>query len=451
MVHFCGKYGSYFNQNQEINEQKNYGIDCDESRELMKPMKVSSATAQNYYFKMDPVFSADGMLGGNAAWVGRGASTLGLSGGVELDAFNNLLFGRSPDGQTRLVGRENGPQAHHLHGATDIPLTAPKSFSVVSLYDPTLREAIQDAAIKTGEYIEANHIYGRQTLHGETTQVQSKMVAALFMHSTSRTNDAHFHGHLVILNVVIRPDGSFSALENRSLFQHQAAITQTFYSHLSDETRTLGYGIEQHLGSAGQKIPELAGYRQEINDLFSQRHEDIKGADQLRANLAERLPHLKDQAIESILQLQTKSEKETNLNETDLVKRHTEKLEAIGISPAEYLSELKQSGQELQLQERLAMTEQFQAAPHQSIVMGQEILVHKEAALSAQDPIGGEAQHQAKSSATLDAIYAERLEELKSEADSLNNGHGQELTQGISQENNQAVELQHQQDIELAI
>lgn len=414
-------------------------------------MKVSSATAQNYYFKNDPVFSVDGTLGSNATWVGRGAATLGLSGGVELGAFNNLLFGRSPDGQARLVGRENGPQAHHLHGATDIPLTAPKSFSVVSLYDPTMREAIQNAAIKTTEYIESNHIYGRQTLHGETTQVQSKMVAALFMHSTSRTNDAHFHGHLVILNVVIRPDGSLSTLENHALFKNQTEITKSFYVHLSDEARVIGYGIEQHVGVAGQHIPEVAGYCQEANKLFSERHEAIKGADQLRADLAERLPHLKEQAIESILQLQTKNVKDTNLNESELVKMHTERLEAIGISPKEYITELKQLGQELQARESPVMSEQLQNLPHQSVALEHEILVQKESALSAQDPTIGEGHKLTSGSTNLETIYAERMEELKAEAGNMNDDQSKELTQGISLENVQSHELQLQQENEIEI
>ena len=54
-------------------------------------------------------------------------------------------------------------------------------------------------------------------------------------------------------------------------------------------------------------------------------------------------------------------------------------------------------------------------------------------------------------STALETIYSERLEELKSEADGMNNGQGTELTQGISLGNNHANELQHQQDIELAI
>lgn len=271
------------------------------------------------------------------------------------------------------------------------------------------------------------------------------------MHSVSRTNDIHLHAHLVVMNMVVRPDGSFSTKENRPLFQHQSTITQNFYSHLADEIRTLGYGIEQHLGSAGQKIPELAGYRQEVNDLFSKRHESITNADQLRGDLEKRLPHLPEEAREALIQLQTKDGKDLNLNEADMVKRHAKQLEAIGITPTEYLNELKQAGQEIQAHESLTANEQLQASPHLTVAMEQEIAVQKEAAVSAQDHTSGEVHKLTAGSAILETIYSERLEELKSEADGMNNGQCTELTQGISLENNQANELQHQQDIELAI
>lgn len=376
---------------------------------------------------------------------------MGLEGPVDLEAFHNLLYGRDPSGENRLVGKETGEQAHHKNAATDIPLTAPKSISVAALFDPSLREAVQNAAIKTAEYIEANHVYGRKTIDGETEMVQGKMIAALFMHGTSRAEDAHVHGHLVIENMVIRPDGSLSTLENRPIFQHQAAITQTFYAHLSDEARALGYSVEHHIGSAGQNIPELAGYRQEVNNLFSKRHDAIRGVDQLRADLAERLPHLPEQARESLIQLQTKHGKDLNLNEADIVKRHTEQLEAIGLTPTEYLNELKQAGQQLQEHESLAVKERLQVLPHLTVEIEREVVLQKEAALSAQDHTGVEVHKLTAGSTTLETIYAERLEELKAEADSMNNGQGKELTQGISLENNQANELQHQQDMEHAI
>lgn len=417
----------------------------------MKPMKIGAANAAGYYYQNDPLFSCDDTSGSNAVWIGRGAAELGLQGQVNLEAFNNLLYGYDPSGSTRLVGRDNGEQAHYRNAATDIPLSTPKSFSVAGLFDLSAREAFERAVTKTAEFIDNHLLSGRQTHDGITERVPGKMIAAMFMHSVSRANDIHLHAHLVVMNMVVRPDGSFSTMENRPLFQHQGIITQNFYSHLADETRALGYGIQQHLGTAGQNIPELAGYRQEINDLFSKRHESITNADQLRGDLEKRLPHMSEEAREALIQLQTKSEKNPNITETEMVNRHAQQLEAIGITPAEYLNELKAAGQNLQAHESMTANEELQASPHLTVGMGQEVAVQNEASLSVQDHTGGDAQKLAAGSTTLKTIYAERLEGLKSELNRMNDGQSKELTQGVSLENEQNHELQHQQNIELAI
>ncbi|MEI8354923.1 MAG: relaxase domain-containing protein, partial [Deltaproteobacteria bacterium] len=261
----------------------------------------------------------------------------------------------------------------------------------------------------------------------------------------------HLHAHLVVMNMVNRPDGSFSAMENRSLFQHQATITQTFYSHLADETRTLGYGIEQHLGAAGQKIPELAGYRQEINDLFSKRHESITNADQLRSDLEKRLPHLPEEAREALIQLQTKSEKNPNLSETEMVNRHTEQLEAIAITPAEYLDQMKAVGQELNAKESLEQNGLNQTSKILAVGMERQENRNYETVHIISDHTVGEGQNLTSGNTTLEKIYTERLEELKAEAGKLNGGQSKELTQGITLDTEHSHELQHQQDHELAI
>lgn len=417
----------------------------------MKPMKVSAANAAEYYYQRDPLFSRDEMSGSNAVWVGRGSAALGLHGQVNLEAFNHLLYGYDPFGISRLVGRDNGEQAHHRNAATDIPLSAPKSFSVAGLFDLSVREAFEHTVTKTAEFIDNHLLSGRQTHEGITEQVPGKMIAAMFMHSVSRADDIHLHAHLVVMNMVIRPDCSFSTMENRSLFQYQAVITQNFYSNLADETRTIGYGIEHHLGSAGQKIPELAGYRQEVNEIFSKRHEAIVSADQLRGDLEKRLPHLPEEAREALIQLQSKSEKNPNLTETEMVNRHTTQLEAIGITPAEYLNEMKAVGQELNAKESLEQNGLHQTSKVTAIGMEQETTGLKDAALTAQDIIVGEGQMLTAVSTILETIYSERLEELKAEAGRMNDGETKELTQGISLDTERSHELQHQQDHELAI
>lgn len=367
----------------------------------MRPMKINASCAQDYYIQKDPVFTS------NSVWIGAGAELIGLRGEVDLEKFNNLLFGLDPQGQRRLVGRESGPQAHHLNSCTDIPLSCPKSFSIAALFDPQIRESFQRAAINTAETIEMRHILGRQTILGATEMVPGKMIASLFYHSTSRADDAHFHAHLLIQNIVLRPDGTFSTMENRQLFHNQREITQIFYSNLAKEVEAIGYNIELREGKAGQIIPELACYRNEVNDLFAKRHHTIQGAELLRADLHERIPRLQNQAIESLVQLQTKTEKDSELTHDSLLRNHTEQLSSIGIDVREYLSQLKETGQ-------IMSDEQVQFSIGNSEIDIEVINAGDCKSTSRVNP--GNNELPLKMDNNLDSIYATQLEELKAQS-----------------------------------
>lgn len=98
----------------------------------MKPMKLSAGKAQEYYYQADPLFSVDG----DHQWLGTGAKNLGLTGNVDYEKFSNLLNGMSPDGQTRLAGREAD---HGKYGALDVPISIPKSFSIMAMMNQDFR------------------------------------------------------------------------------------------------------------------------------------------------------------------------------------------------------------------------------------------------------------------------------------------------------------------------
>jgi len=127
----------------------------------------------------------------DSRYLGTGAAALGIDGKGVGEEFSLLIRGSSPDGE-KLAQRKNLSDDKAVAG-TDIPLTLPKSFSILALTDPELRAAALEAAKATVAKVEANGwIEGRQTADGVTERVQGKMVAAVFPHSTSRENDAHF-------------------------------------------------------------------------------------------------------------------------------------------------------------------------------------------------------------------------------------------------------------------
>jgi conjugative relaxase-like TrwC/TraI family protein len=198
----------------------------------MKPMKVSATKATEYYYQADPLYSLDV----DHKWIGEGAKNLGLEGKIDYEKFTNLLNGMSPDGTLRLAGRESD---HGKYAAVDMPISIPKSFSILAMLDPKFRTEMTKTLISSAGNVE-DYTVGRQTANGVTEQVKGGMIGAAFVHSTSRAGDPNFHCHTVICNVVQRPDGSFSTLENREIFKNQSEHQQRVYSDLAAMAHKMG-------------------------------------------------------------------------------------------------------------------------------------------------------------------------------------------------------------------
>ena len=299
----------------------------------MRPMKVSAGQATNYYYQKDPIFGggpADEKA--NGVWVGEGAKALGLRGGVDLADLTNVLHGLDPRTEQRLVGKN--AEDHAKYAAVDIPLAAPKSFSIAAIYDPELREAFQRAALSTAEGIE-RYVRGRETEKGVTREVQGGMAASVFFHGTNRENEPHLHGHVVISNMVQRPDGSWSTLENREIYRNQRDITMEFYGNLAVEARRLGYEIELNQGRGGQVIPELAAVPREVREAFATRHEQVEAA---KSDLAAKLPAAKSAEVEAMAQRQSRKEKSHAMSEGDIRAIADERLAGFGITPDQITS-----------------------------------------------------------------------------------------------------------------
>lgn len=335
----------------------------------MKPLKISASDAEEYYYQADPVFQLNEHL-----WVGKGAENLGLKGKMNFEASSLLLRGLSPDGSQRLAGREGD---HEKNAATDIPLAVPKSFSIVALYDPAFREGLKQAFVNTANFVEQN-IYGRQTIGKQTELVKGKMIGSIYFHSTSRAGDAHMHGHLVIMNVVERPDGSHSTMENHPLFKAQTEIRQELYSNIAAVARQHGYMLDLHLDGGGAVVPEIVGITPEVRQQFSKRHTEISKAGDLAKSIRERLTHLSGLDVDDLVQLQTKAVKNKDLSETEMLRSHDLQLRGLGVTAEEMLSAARINGEQ-QMDFRLSATEYIKMAvsdlvERESVVNGKDIL-----------------------------------------------------------------------------
>lgn len=342
----------------------------------MRPQKVTVAQAEDYYYSSDAVYKQS-----ESRYLGTGAATLGLEGKSVGEEFSLLIRGYSPSGE-KLAQRKNLADDKAIAG-TDIPFTLPKSWSLLALVDPELRQAAVESAHRTMLAAEANGwVRGRQTVDGVTTEVQGKMIGAVFPHSTSRENDSHIHAHGVFINMTERPDGTYSTVENFTILQHSKEMRQFFMADFASSEAARKYGQELSIDKGGTVVPEAAGVSKETRDIFSKRHDEIKNADTMRERLLAKMPHLSPDALETLVQQGTKSAKNRDLTETDLIRSHQVQLKTAGLPSLEQMRDNAMALKAVQEQgaERLTAIEYVRQASedlseHQSVFGRSELLL----------------------------------------------------------------------------
>ncbi|MEW6443215.1 MAG: MobF family relaxase, partial [bacterium] len=239
--------------------------------------------AQEYLLQYDPYFGH-----GNATWFGRAAEALGLTGRVDHKAFQHLLVGSNPGGD-RLV-RAGGPRLIRIAGF-DLAFSAPKSCSLVSLYDPRVVNAHSGAVRKALAYAEDRYAQARAMAGGKQIVVETgNLAGALFVHMTSRALDPHLHTHAFVLNITRRlEDGRWRALHrgkqvttgqgatrvlSNPFYSHRLLLGQIYQNELSRDLALAGYRIRVTDLETG--LWELARVPETLTQAFSKRRTEIE-------------------------------------------------------------------------------------------------------------------------------------------------------------------------------
>lgn len=241
---------------------------------------LSAAQAASYYqekYAHDDYYSEDQRVIGE--WVGHGATTLGLVGGVERRQFEAVLNGLHP--QTNAVLIDSNATGERRAG-WDGTFNAPKSVSLQALIggDERILTAHRPAVDRTLQEIE-RYVQTRQ--HGGSERVTTEnMVAAKFEHLAARPSraaqgqgygpDPHLHTHVVVINMTQRHDGAWRAVEPLELYRSQELGTAIYRTELAQAVQQLGYQITL-TGQRGEW--ELAGYERSHIEAFSHRRQDI--------------------------------------------------------------------------------------------------------------------------------------------------------------------------------
>jgi conjugative relaxase-like TrwC/TraI family protein len=106
----------------------------------------------------------------------------------------------------------------------------------------------------------------------EVTKPTGEMIAALFQHETSRTNDPDFHVHALIGNVTWDKERKgYFAVHYGQMLELRKTLDARIHNNLAARMGTLGYQIETAPAGFGLKeVPALA------IDLFSERGNQVK-------------------------------------------------------------------------------------------------------------------------------------------------------------------------------
>lgn len=238
----------------------------------IEPIK-NSAKATDYFQKED-YYTRD--KSGHGAWVGNGVGQLGLRD-VTPEAFQSILEGRDPDGNTLVPPASNGI---HRPG-WDFTFSPDKSVSLVWAFgNEEQRAAVIRAhnAAKdyTMNYFERNLIQARVTVNGSTSRINTgNIVAARFDHFSSRELDPDLHTHVVVANMTMCPDGKFRAIANEKALSRELAIA-LYHNQVAYELKGEGFPVYMKKHESGNSwYACIAGAPEPMVSLFSKRSHQI--------------------------------------------------------------------------------------------------------------------------------------------------------------------------------
>lgn len=235
----------------------------------------SSGVASKYYAESDYYTSGDKEQI-VSEWEGEGAKDLGVSGEVDIKQFKDIMDGILPTGE--ILGKNSkGGSKDHKKG-WDLTFSAPKSVSILALAggDDRLVKAHQQASKSALGFMQDNLISTRQSIKGNVKQIKTgNIIAASFLHTTSRSLDPQLHTHNVVMNATKRADGQWRSIESRNIYDSSMLLGQIYRSELAGLVKTLGYEITTNPKTG---TFDIKGVPNEVKKSFSKRREEIKAA-----------------------------------------------------------------------------------------------------------------------------------------------------------------------------
>src|SRR6185369_11063186 len=258
---------------------------------LTLSLPISIGHAMEYYKekftnKKENYYGESGEVKGR--WCGTLAEEWNLKGEVTNEQYERLVAGQDPHTGEQLIrsvsareivdedGKKTITSTHRA--GWDATISAPKSVSLAALVGKDERvieahiESANEALKEFEKYVQAR---GGGDKPAITT---GKMVAAQFMHTSSRPDHKHdyaapqLHTHAVIFNMTQTEDGKVRSVESGEMFDSQKLMTAIYRVHLADKLQELGYEIRVDPRTGA---PEIKGFTAEYLQDSSPRREEV--------------------------------------------------------------------------------------------------------------------------------------------------------------------------------
>ena len=195
---------------------------------------------------------------------------------VDMESFSMFQRGINPVTGGKLTQRHvtNGPRFF------DFQCAAPKSVSIMSLFDRRLEEAHREAvteAMLELEKLAAVRLRKGENVFTNNLETTGRIIYAEFHHTASRALDPQLHTHNVVVNVTLGSDNKFKALESVEMYRAIRYAGKVYHNKLSALCTKLGYTMENHYDDKGRIVwKDIKGIPEEVMELYSKRRKEIE-------------------------------------------------------------------------------------------------------------------------------------------------------------------------------
>ncbi|MBR4490380.1 relaxase domain-containing protein, partial [bacterium] len=233
-----------------------------------KSFYANHLSANDYYSEKEKVVGV---------WKGKLADRFNLDG-KEVTAEVFSLFQRNIDPflERKLTQRTVMSGVRFF----DFQCSAPKSVSIMSLWDHRIAELHQkavDEAMTELEKLAAVRVRKGDNVRTHNIEITGKIIYASFQHDASRALDPQLHTHNVVVNVTRDSEKKYKALESLEMCRAIRYAGKVYHNSLCNGLLELGYKLVEHRDEKGNIVwKEIDGVSNEVMEIYSKRRHQIE-------------------------------------------------------------------------------------------------------------------------------------------------------------------------------